>query len=86
MSRPFQNSGEKECYITPVRGWVLSRRGEAGCRGHFSVLNGCHSAGTVQRKETSLAWSFKQKLGESGHLLCARRDLPPCSPDNNSVG
>lgn len=32
MSRPFQNSGEKKCYVTPNRGLELSRHAGASHR------------------------------------------------------
>lgn len=87
MSRAFQKSGEKKCYVTPSGGLELSRRGGAGADPDtvppplseaVSRRRGAKHEPQLwppeQRRETDL--EFQTETRQSGHLLCAKLSLP----------
>jgi len=81
MSRAFQKSGEKKCYVTPSGGLEPSRHGGAGADPETispplsASVNRQHGSkhepqlqAPEQRRETSL--EFQTETGQSGHQLC----------------
>lgn len=97
MSRAFQKSGEKKCYVTSSGGLELSSHGGAGANPDTvpSPLSGAVSRRCgakhepqlrppEQRRETSL--EFQKETRQSGHLQCAKLSLPHFLTTARGVG